>query len=233
MTIICNVLWASSARRCLQALVLLGVLACANAARADDVLSVRPVTAMLPGATGQLAVEIENTTPFVAFQFDLSLSEGLAVAMNEGKYAVTLTSRASSEHMVSTRLQSNGKLRVAVVSMSNALFSGKDGAVLLISVDVAENCGSEGTVTLENVRITQEGAKEVKLDDVTATFHIGLLPGDANGDGRVSIVDVTAVVNYLLAPSLEGFLFRAADMDGNNKITFADAIAIVNIIQGK
>lgn len=59
-------------------------------------------------------------------------------------------------------------------------------------------------------------------------------PGDANGDGEVSIADAVAVVNYILTngnPTMN-FVQSAADVDGVEGITIADALAIVNIILG-
>lgn len=60
-----------------------------------------------------------------------------------------------------------------------------------------------------------------------------VLTGDANGDGQVSIADVTATVNHLLGKSVAGFDTTAADANGDGTITVADVNAIVNIILSK
>ncbi|MBR5640267.1 MAG: SUMF1/EgtB/PvdO family nonheme iron enzyme [Muribaculaceae bacterium] len=54
--------------------------------------------------------------------------------------------------------------------------------------------------------------------------------GDVNGDGDVSVVDVTAVYNYLLEGD-ETFL-ATSDIDGDGYITVADITIIYNIILG-
>ena len=54
--------------------------------------------------------------------------------------------------------------------------------------------------------------------------------GDANGDGKVTITDAVAVVNYILNTTQGTFNFAAADVDGNGSITITDAVSIVNII---
>ncbi len=51
--------------------------------------------------------------------------------------------------------------------------------------------------------------------------------GDANGDGKVTITDAVAVVNYILNTTQGTFNVTAADVDGNGSIT---AVGIVNII---
>ena len=54
--------------------------------------------------------------------------------------------------------------------------------------------------------------------------------GDANGDGKVTITDAVAVVNYILNTTQGTFNVAAADVDGNGSITITDAVGIVNII---
>lgn len=64
----------------------------------------------------------------------------------------------------------------------------------------------------------------------------GLLKGDANNDGRVTITDAVAIVNFILGNASENFNKAAAnvnddyDDDGNPKITITDAVGVVNII---
>ena len=56
------------------------------------------------------------------------------------------------------------------------------------------------------------------------------IPGDANGDGVVSIADVTAVIGYILGQPVVNFKADAANVDGVEGITIEDAKAIVNMI---
>ncbi len=56
------------------------------------------------------------------------------------------------------------------------------------------------------------------------------LKGDANGDGKVTITDAVAVVNYILNTTQTKFIKSAADIDSNGEITITDAVGIVNII---
>ena len=62
-----------------------------------------------------------------------------------------------------------------------------------------------------------------------------LLLGDANGDGIVSVSDVTLTVGYILGDKLkdETFFFDNADVDGNGMITVADVTGIVDIVLGE
>ena len=62
-------------------------------------------------------------------------------------------------------------------------------------------------------------------------FTSKFLLGDANGDGKVTITDAVAVVNYIIHGATPGtFNVAAADVDGNGEITIADAVGIANLI---
>ena len=65
------------------------------------------------------------------------------------------------------------------------------------------------------------------------TFTTTTVPGDANGDGDVTITDAVAVVNVILGQSAATFNRAAADINQDNAITITDAVGIVNIILGK
>ena len=59
------------------------------------------------------------------------------------------------------------------------------------------------------------------------------LLGDVNGDGKVTIADVTALVNILLGKDTAGYNLKAADVNSDGGRTIADVTALVNILLGK
>ena len=56
--------------------------------------------------------------------------------------------------------------------------------------------------------------------------------GDVNKDGKITIADVTALVNIILGKTTT-YEQRLADVNKDNKVTIADVTALVNIILGK
>lgn len=56
------------------------------------------------------------------------------------------------------------------------------------------------------------------------------VPGDANGDGFVTITDATAVVEYILSGHADPFVFENADVNGDGSITATDATLIIDMI---
>lgn len=71
----------------------------------------------------------------------------------------------------------------------------------------------------------------VTMPDVSFTITVKQ-PGDVNGDGAVSIADVTALVNIILGKNLPANQ-GVADINGDGSVTIADVTALVNIILGK
>ena len=54
--------------------------------------------------------------------------------------------------------------------------------------------------------------------------------GDVNHDGKLSIKDVTDLINYLLSGNETGFCVICADVNGDEKISIADVTALINIL---
>ena len=58
----------------------------------------------------------------------------------------------------------------------------------------------------------------------------GIVLGDANGDGSVSVADVMLTVRYVANGGAEGFFFRNADVNFDADITVSDIMGIVRIL---
>ena len=54
--------------------------------------------------------------------------------------------------------------------------------------------------------------------------------GDLNGDGRVNIADVTALINYVLSRNPNGINVQNADIDENGIINIADVTFLINLV---
>ena len=83
--------------------------------------------------------------------------------------------------------------------------------------------------------VPMAGTEEVK--DVKPTNNV--LPvnlvgkyilGDANNDGKVSVADVTAVINRINGSTSGTFIEKAANVNKDEKISIADVTGIINII---
>ena len=59
-----------------------------------------------------------------------------------------------------------------------------------------------------------------------------VLPGDADDNGKINILDASLIVDYVLNPAVEGINLDAADIDNNGKVNILDASAIVDVVLG-
>ena len=63
------------------------------------------------------------------------------------------------------------------------------------------------------------------------TLEQTIIPGDANGDSKVNLADVVAIVNSILGKDSATFVLDAADMNKDGKITIVDAVTLVMRLQ--
>ena len=54
--------------------------------------------------------------------------------------------------------------------------------------------------------------------------------GDVNGDGEISISDVTLLVDYLLEQAGDNFILANADVNKDGRISVSDAVSIIKLI---
>jgi hypothetical protein len=54
--------------------------------------------------------------------------------------------------------------------------------------------------------------------------------GDVDVDGKVSITDVTALINYLLTENASGISVEAADCDLDNDVRISDVTTLINYL---
>lgn len=182
-----------------------------------------------------LNVNLTNDDEVKLCQFDLRLPAGVTVALNsKGKLDAVLTERAET-HSISGKQLSNGDYRFIISSMDNDSFTGNDGALLNISLDVSATMESgDYTVKVLNVELSvPEGTdlKVVKPADTESKLTIkSYIPGDVNNDGSVSVTDVGCAINYILEQVPSVFIFDAADMNGDKSVSVTDVGLIINLI---
>ena len=61
-------------------------------------------------------------------------------------------------------------------------------------------------------------------------FDGGTIPGDVNGDGKVNVSDVSALINMIM--SITPMNQTLADVNGDGKVNVSDVSALINIILG-
>ena len=183
------------------------------------------------GDTINIPVEMWNESDVVAFQTDIELPEGFELVKEDGKYAISLSDRASVDHTVMANELLDGKIRVLCFSTSNTPFTGNKGELLYLPVKVSKDA-NDGTVRLRNTRFTLSDLTEYNSPSVAvAAITVNhIIPGDVNDSGDVTVTDIVATAQYILEMHPEPFIFEAAEMNGDGIITVTDISLIANII---
>lgn len=93
----------------------------------------------------------------------------------------------------------------------------------------AEDIQSEGHLLATLTATIAGETHTVKIKFVNGDV-VDVVPGDVNGDGHVSSVDVTALYNFLLSGD-DGDIVNG-DQDGDGHISSVDVTAVYNILLG-
>ena len=183
------------------------------------------------GDTIVIPVDMWNENDVVAFQTDIELPEGFELVKEDGKYAISLSDRASADHTVMANELLDGKIRVLCFSTSNTPFTGNKGELLYLPVKVSKDA-NDGTVRLRNTRFTLSDLTEYNTPSVAvASITVNhIIPGDVNNSGDVTVTDIVATAQYILEMNPDPFIFEAADMNGDSIIPVTDMALIANVI---
>ena len=189
---------------------------------------------VLNGDTVTIPVSLTNPVEITAFQTDLCLPEGFELQ------GIEPTDRMS-DHSLSTSTRADGSVRILCYSSSLAPFDGNDGALfnLIVKVPAMEapsaidaDATVDYTVELKNSRLTTSpDFTEIRCGSAVGTVTVWTyLPGDVNGDRKVTVTDVVLTASYILGNDPDPFILPAADMNGDGEITVTDVVLIADLV---
>lgn len=137
-------------------------------------------------------------------------------------------------HSIACTLLSNGTYQFMVYSENAKRFvPSSDGlmSILLHMDQSVENDIYDVFIGDVYYAVLEEGASTATSE--TSIAHIGMLEiidgllGDVNGDGHVTVTDMSLTVNYILGERNDVFIKENADMNGDGDINVADVMNIV------
>ena len=198
----------------------------------DNVIYVEQVDGRI-GDTMDIPVKLKNDFDVRGFQFTMELPEGTTV--NSWKMSTNrLPSGATESDKVSMQKIEGNKIVVAcTLNYGDATFTGNDGVIATVNVTFADDM-EEGSYPIYLTACASNDATgyyNPQLSDVKSTLVLeNYVSGDANGDGRVMIGDVTAILNYIVGNQFDNFKMKAADVNGDGKVLIGDVTAVLNLI---
>ena len=180
----------------------------------DDVAVASTVSASFDGAT--MLVNITNPDyPFSAIQFDLELPEGIEVDFDGEYYAVDLGSRTNSrKHSYpECAINSDGSLRVVIISMSNALYNGTEGDVATAALKVNGAADGDYQFTIKNVVLSDPSSSNERPESYTG--WVAVEGGAVVGAGEEPVApDYSAEIAALRALVVEAQATHDAAVEG-------------------
>lgn len=148
---------------------------------------------------------------------------------NAVKFDVNATGTKDSQYLLLVLRDQNVPTEQNIVYINQAA-AGEDGKLAFTGSDAAYPM----TMTSGTYYVYLVGdGKEFSASAPAAsfTYDAGYIKGDANGDGKVNIDDVTAVLNHVVENKfLTGTNFQAADVVRDNKVNIDDVTKLLNFI---
>lgn len=180
-----------------------------------------------PGETRTVSILLDNEAEYTAFQCDVCLPEGLTASN------FALTDRKTSNHTFSTSILGEGSVyRLLSYSLKLKSYSGNSGALVTFDVTAGEDFVEDATIRLRNVEFTTTEGAEIPFSDeqCTVTYVTASKKGDVNNDGKVTISDLTVLIDYLLGDDVSQINLDNADVNDSQGITIADATALIDLL---
>ena len=117
----------------------------ANIRHSADCLSIDNFS-IKAGETRTIELALNNSQPYIAMQYDITLPEGLTLL------DATETTSRTADHQFASLLDENGlTTHMLAYSMNNAQMAGSEGAVARLQVRADQAVASSATITISNV----------------------------------------------------------------------------------
>lgn len=180
-----------------------------------------------PGTSKTLTIGLDNATPYVGFQMDVTLPQGITIDPAN----TSLTRRVTDRGKITIGKQSANVYRLVYTSMSLTPFSGTSGALINLGVTASDDYQS-ASVGISNVRMVQADASKTVLDDVSfilTPVHYSLSESMYLQDCTLNVVEGKGTMTINLDQETEEGIFCGLQCD----IYLPEGVSIVKRPNGK
>ena len=181
---------------------------------------------LLLSAAGALAAGHWTVNPY-GFQYDMTVYATLKIGQHAiadyDDYEVAAFSGDECRGVAKVQTTTDGGKVLYLRIYSNV----SQGETIRLRAYISSK--DEVVVFSETVDFVADSMSGTPGEPLALTLET-LQPGDANGDGTVSIADVTAIINKINNAVSGTFVETAADVNGDGVISIADVTGVINII---
>jgi len=174
-----------------------------------------------PGTDFTVTIDISEVDELNAVQYDISFDT--SVLRLDDITAGTIDS--TSVPVAGWNEISPGTYRI-VQSMGLTSVSGS-GSLAVLHFHAVGTLGSSTDITITNGILSNMAAEEIPATWIGDTVEISVIPGDADGNGTVNVLDMTKVARIILMLDEPT---PGADADQNGQINVLDMTKIARII---
>ena len=199
--------------------------------------------------------KVTSTSQLVAGYEYIFVAESSKMVMNTTANSTNTFFGNSSVTIDNNTIQYSSDMLVLTLGGNSGAWTFKKGEKFFVSTAAKNvslsNTTATWTISTSNFTATagnssygtlQYNAKDPRFTTYTSAQEAAVLYyripkttllGDVNNDGKVTIADVTALVNILLGKDTAGYNLEAADVNSNGGRTIADVTALVKMILTK
>lgn len=218
----------------LTAMTLLALNASAESAiYTDQFIRLNPGTAEMT-----LTISMTNERSCDRWMFEMVLPEGIRPISVKPLDGMSLTYAGDtlqaplcvSQDMatITSFIGINQYWNAATNTIENGVYKWHEGKHELMEITFAVAPDFRFSVMFIN-GIIDNGTTDVRFFS-PCNISVGYERGDVNGDGHVSIADVSAIIDHLLGGELDEFQREAADTNTDGEVSIADVSTLIDMI---
>jgi hypothetical protein len=155
--------------------------------QADDKLSMAKVQ-MSANQTKEVTISLDNAKAFTAYQFDMTLPEGVTLAKNGDDY-VASPGRGTADHQFRVGQISDGKYRFLSYSNTNADLTGTSGTIVTLTLVAGESVAEGAVIKLDGeVFVEGDGTSSELADAEIPVSMAGVETIEFKASGKTTYV---------------------------------------------
>ena len=190
----------------------------------------------LPNSTAYMPIYLNNDVDIAGLQFRLTLPDGVQVYIDDkSELSASTTDRTDGVTIIGNKEpETDNSYLFVALSLEGDSFRGKEGAVMNIELCADDIPLGVYDVSISDVYLSTSLLETQYYEKSNSEISIvNFIPGDCNNDGRLSVVDISMIINDILKKDNVDFNSEAADINKDERISIVDATMVTNLILEK